>query len=946
MTHDDVRALPRAPVAEAARLGDRASERLPGIVAGMLAELRPGSPPTPVSLDAHLTRELGLDSLSRVELATRIERAFGVTLPDDVATGASTLRELGEAIGRAMPASRGESPGRVPVAAPPEPIQGLPDDASTLVEAFAWHVDHHGAREHVTLLEGEDVVEALSYSGLWTRAAAVAAGLRARDIGSGDAVALMLPTCSAFFETFLGTLLAGAVPVPLYPPVRVSDIEAHVRGRAAILANAQARVLVAGPEAMLVGEALRGEVPDLRDVVTADRLRDGAAPTTLPVISGHDLAFLQYTSGSTGAPKGVMLRHDNLLANIRAMGRAAGVSSVDRFLSWLPLYHDMGLIGAWLATMYHGVPLVVMPPTSFLARPARWLRSIHRFRATMSAGPNFAYEIAATKIPDGEIEGIDLSAWRLAFNGAEPVRAASLDRFARRFEDYGFDRRALTPVYGLAECALGLTFPPLARGPRIARVDEHALANEGLAQPATDHATALEVVSCGVPLAGHEVRVVDDIGRELPERSEGRIEFRGPSSTPGYLRNPQATAALIRGDWLDSGDVGFIDGGELYVTSRIKDLIKRGGHNIHPYDLEAAIGDIPGIRKGCVAVFGVPDRATGTERVVVVAETSQRDDTVRAALSERIQAQASIHLDGPADEVLLVSARTVLKTSSGKIRRSACRELYESGSLGARPRAVWVQLAGLAARAAASSLRRIARALVAVAYGAYAWTVSAAVAAVAVAGLCLIPRADARYRFAHRAARGLLRILRIRLDIAGADRLPTLSPAILVANHASYVDAMVVLAAVPSPVRFVAKRELARVRAIAYLLRRLGTLFVERDEAARGVEDTRELCAAVRSGASLFVFPEGTFTRAPGLRPFRLGAFSVSAETAVPVVPVVLRGTRSLLREHRWLPSRRPLSVEVAAPLMPAGHDWSSALALRTRARAAILERLQEYDLA
>ena len=937
---------PVPPVAEEARRDARAAERLPGIVAAMLAELRPGSPPTPVSLDANLERDLGLDSLSRVELATRVERAFGVTLPDDVATGASTLRELRDALARAVTSARPSAPVSVPVASPPEAIQGLPDDASTIVEAFAWHVERHGAREHVTLVEGDDVTEALSYAELWSRAAAVADGLRARDIGAGDAVALMLPTGAAFFETFLGALLAGAVPVPLYPPVRVSDIEAHVRGRAAILANAQARVLVTVPEAMLVSEALRGHVPALRDVVTAKRLRESAAATTLPVVSGRDLAFLQYTSGSTGSPKGVMLRHDNLLANIRAMGRAAAVSSVDRFLSWLPLYHDMGLIGAWLATMYHGIPLVVMPPTSFLARPSRWLRAIHRYRATISAGPNFAYEIAAAKIPDSEIEGIDLSAWRLAFNGAEPVRAATLERFARRFAGYGFDRRALTPVYGLAESAVGLTFPPLGRGPRVARVDEHALANEGIARTPAGAASALEVVSCGVPLAGHEVRVVDDGGRELPERTEGRIEFRGPSATPGYLRNPRSTAALFRGDWLDSGDVGFIDGGELYVTSRIKDLIKRGGHNIHPYDLEAAIGEMPGVRKGCVAVFGVPDRVTGTERVVVAAETSEKDDALRAALRDRIQAQAAIHLDGPADEVLLVPARTILKTSSGKIRRSACRELYESGSLGALPRAVWLQMAALAAKAAMSSSRRGARAIAALAYGAYAWTASGVAVAVTVAALCVIPGAQARYLFAHRAARWLLWFLRIPLDVTGTEHLRTASPAILVANHASYVDAMVLLAAVPTPVHFVAKRELARMPTLAFLLRRLGTLFVERADAAQGVEDTRELCAAVRGGASLVVFPEGTFTRAPGLRPFRVGAFSVAAETAAPVVPVVLRGTRSLLRERRWLPSRRPLGVDVAPPLLADGRDWSSAVGLSARARAAILDRLQEHDLA
>ena len=313
--------------------------------------------------------------------------------------------------------------------------------------------------------------------------------------------------------------------------------------------------------------------------------------------------MLQYTSGSTGDPKGVILSHDNLLANIRAMGRAAAVTSSDRFVSWLPLYHDMGLIGAWLATMYHAVPLVLMPPTSFLGRPSRWLWAIHRYRATISAGPNFAYEIAASKVRDDDLIGLDLSSWRLAFNGAEPVRAATLERFAARFAPYGFDRRALTPVYGLAESAVGLTFPPLGRGPLVERIDEGVLAREGRATVSSDTAiSALEVVSCGRPLPHHEIRVVDDGGREVPERIEGRIEFRGPSATIGYHRNPDATAKLFRGDWLDTGDVGYIAGGELFLTSRAKDLIKRGGHNIHPVRSRSrrgrCAGNTQGLRRG------------------------------------------------------------------------------------------------------------------------------------------------------------------------------------------------------------------------------------------------------------------------------------------------------------------------------------------------------------
>src|SRR5512145_3411822 len=196
----------------------------------------------------------------------------------------------------------------------------------------------------------------------------------------------------------------------------------------------------------------------------------------------------------------------------------------------------MGLIGAWLATMYYGVPLVVMPPTAFLARPSRWLWAIHRFGGTISAGPNFAYEIAASKVRDDEIAGLDLSTWRLAFNGAEPVRAATLERFAARFAPYGFDRSALYPVYGLAEAAVGLTFPPLRRGPLVERIDEGKLARDGRAEPAPDAQAAIDVVCCGSPLPRHELRVVDPAGDEVPERTEGRIQFRGPSATVGYQR--------------------------------------------------------------------------------------------------------------------------------------------------------------------------------------------------------------------------------------------------------------------------------------------------------------------------------------------------------------------------------------------------------------------------
>ena len=941
---------------------DAAALRLLGIASAMLRELRPaGSAPSP-GLDDSIERDLGFDSLSRAELVLRIERGFAVRLPEDLAASAGTLRDLLDAVRRGEPRSGASPPPPVPTP-PPAPIAGTPEAALTIVEAFRWHVERHPEREHITLLAGDEIRESMSYGRLWADAGAVAAGLAVQGIGAGDAVAIMLPTGSAFFQAFLGAMRVGAVPVPMYPPLRWTEIGEHVRGRAAILANSLARVLVTVPEAMFVGRIARAELPGLRRVISVDALR-GAGGSDVPAdaaASGRDTAMLQYTSGSTGDPKGVVLSHDNLLANIRAMGAAAAVTSTDRFVSWLPLYHDMGLIGAWLGTMYHGVPLTLMSPADFLSRPSRWLWAIHRHRATISAGPNFAYEIAASKIPDDELQGLDLRAWRLAFNGAEPVRAATLERFAARFEAHGFDPRAMTPVYGLAESAVGLAFPPLARGPRIEHIDARALARQGIAAPVAEPAAAstpateaasepgravLDIVSCGRPLPGHEIRAVDDSGQELPARTEGRIEFRGPSATTGYHRNADATARLFRGPWLDTGDVGYIAGGELFLTSRAKDLIKRGGHNIHPYDLEAAVGDIPGIRKGCVAVFGMTDRGTGTERVVVVAETNQRDAALRESLRNRIMALAAVHLNGPPDDVRLVPARTILKTSSGKIRRAACRDLYERGLLEAPRHAVWQQIAVLVGQALQARLRRGLRELGHAAYGTCAWLLFVPVAALGLLALPLLRTPRRRLRLAGALARALVRMLRVPLVVTGREHLAGTGPTVLVANHASYVDAMVLVATLPPHVHYVAKREFGQQPVMGNALRRLGTHFVERVDPARGVEDTRELVAAAGRGETLVFFPEGTFSRAPGLRPFRIGAFSVAAEAGIPVTPVVLRGTRSLLREYSWLPNRGTVEIAVQPPIAPDGADWSAAVRLRDRVRESMLQACGEPDLA
>ena len=264
----------------------------------------------------------------------------------------------------------------------------------------------------------------------------------ARDVMPGDTVAIMLPTGREYFVTFAGVVLAGAVPVPIYPPARPSQLAEHLRRHTGILANARAALLVTVPAAVGLGNLLRANVDSLRHIVVPESLA-GVAGGALPRPRSADLALVQYTSGSTGQPKGVALTHDNLLANIRAMGEAVAVSGADTFVSWLPRYHDMGLIGAWLSSLNYGVPLVVMAPQMFLTRPSRWLRAIHANRGTISAGPNFAYELCLTKINEADLDGIDLSSWRLAFNGAEPVSPATIERFARAG---GVRRRAGLPA--------------------------------------------------------------------------------------------------------------------------------------------------------------------------------------------------------------------------------------------------------------------------------------------------------------------------------------------------------------------------------------------------------------------------------------------------------------------------------------------------------------------
>ncbi len=929
-----------------------AAARLLEVIRKLAVELHPRLKIAgPITLDSSLDRDLAFDSLGRVQLLTRIEQVFDVTLPERVLATADTprdlLREVLGARGAAAAFVAPEISEKVELGA----AEAAPFSAGTLVEVLDWHVRAHPDRPQVRLYADEGEGEVITYGALRAEAERVAAGLQALDLQPAESVAIMLPTGREYFVTFFGILLAGGIPVPLYPPARMTQIEEHLRRHVSIVSNCLAGILVTMHEAKPVAQLLRSQVETLRHVVTVDELSSAPGPFTAPALRAQDTAFLQYTSGSTGAPKGVVLSHGNLLANIRAMGEAIQVQPSDIFVSWLPLYHDMGLIGAWLGSLHYAVPLVVMSPLAMLARPRRWFWAIHRYRGTISAAPNFAYELCLRAIKDEDIAGLDLSSWRVAFNGAEPVSPATMEQFCGRFQKYGFRREAMMPAYGLAESSVGLAFPPLGRGPLIDVIEREPFMREGRAVPAGKDAKSVRhFVACGFPLPGHEIRIVDPTDREVPEREEGRLQFRGPSATSGYYRNPEETQRLFHDDWLESGDRAYIAGGEVYITGRTKDIIIRAGRNIYPDELERAVGTLAGIRDGNVAVFGGADPETGTERLVVMAETRAKDEQTRDQLRARIIELATELIGQPPDEVVLAPPNSVLKTSSGKIRRGATRDLFERGLIGKPRRAVWWQVMRLALAAAVPELRRARRLLAAALFSIYVWALFGLLALPIWLMVALLPRPSWRWAAIRGALRTLARASGTPLVVQGLENLPPPDrPCVFVANHASYVDGYVLVATLPRELSFVAKAELTEFFITRILLRRIGTEFVDRFDAAAGIADARRVAKAAGGDRPRVFFAEGTFARMPGLLPFHMGAFVAAVDAGVPVVPVAIRGTRSILRSGSWLPRRGAITVTVDKPIDPkameAADPWQAALKLRDATRSRILRHCGEPDL-
>jgi len=526
-------------------------------------------------------------------------------------------------------------------------------------------------------------------------------------------------------------------------------------------------------------------------------------------------------------------------------------------------------------------------------------------------------------------------------NGAEPISPRSLVRFEKKFARCGFRKTSFFPVYGLAESSLLLTAPVLGAEVRIEAVDRDAFERQGLARaPEKSPVEPLRFVSVGKAIAGHDVRIVDERGEELADRREGRLLFRGPAAMKGYFRNRAATEAVMRpGGFVDSGDRAFVAEGEVFITGRAKDLIIKAGRNLIPQEIEAAASEVAGVRGGSVVAFGVSDPALGTERVVVVVETKDESAEGRARIEGEVERAVAELVGVPPDEVLAVPPGVVPKTSSGKIRRGACRESYLRGELSRRSRrSPWIA-ARLVLHSALSRIRGGLKKGARLIYGVYLSLVTAAFVLPAwLLVLCGLSR-RALGGIVRHGSRVYLSLAGVPLEVRGREVLKGhKGPFIFVSNHACYLDPLPLMAALDLDYAFAIKREAFSWPLLGRIFRRLEHVAVDREKVEKAAQSADALRAVLATGRSLVLFPEGTFTRATGLRPFKLGAFQLAAETGVPLVPIALVGTRRLLRDGTWIPRRVPIAVAMAEPLKP---SRSFADVVRVKEEASeILARL------
>lgn len=555
-------------------------------------------------------------------------------------------------------------------------------DLETFTQAIQRNIDC--TDRGYTFIQNNGSEHVLSWAELSREARHRGQMLLARGLRKGDSLALIIPEGEEFVLTLLGAMSVGIVPVPMYPPLALGKLDAYIDSVARILEIAGATMLISTRRVLKVLWSLMDKARCLQHIESVDIFAE-ELPAHAPEpdeLSPDDVALLQFTSGSTAAPKGVRVTHRSLLAN--CLGIMAHGLRVERGrdsgVSWLPMYHDMGLIGFVLAPLIGRYPVVFIPTLQFVRSPQIWMETVSRHRATITFAPNFALAVAVKHVPASMLEELDLSCLRAVGCGAEPNHPDTLRAFVDHFARAGLRPEALLPCYGMAEATLAISFVDTDECFTTDIIDGELYHGQGVARPVSgDDTTAhrLEFVSCGRPLPGHEVSIIDDEGNELPARRVGEIVFRGPSVAGGYHGTSHESGRIFTEKGLRTGDCGYLADGVLYVTGRKKDILIINGRNYDPQTVEWAAAEVPHLRKGNVVAFTRPGETT--EELVIVAETRLADT---GALREEVRKRVQSELSLPVSDIVFLAPGTLAKTSSGKLQRSKTREQYLRGTLG------------------------------------------------------------------------------------------------------------------------------------------------------------------------------------------------------------------------------------------------------------------------
>ena len=899
------------------------------IVKGFIAETNPNIPAESINLGSQLD-QFSVDSLGRMELFSRIKLKFNINIAETCIFNAESVNDIVLSV-----LSSSENKAYLAYSEEDKHIitSSSSNRGNTLVEVLSYMATKHPDFHHIYLVGEDGAEEVITYAGLLENAKQIAKGLCTVGLKPQETVAIMLKTEADFFYTFFGVLLAGGIPVPIYPPLRLSKIGDYIKREAKILEKAEVKFLITFAEAKKLSHIIKPFVSSLKAVCMVDDLRLTGDFKLNHIIRPEDTALIQFTSGSTNTPKGVKLSHRNIISNIDAIGRALNLNSTDTVVSWLPLYHDMGLIGAWLNPFFYNFPTVIMSPLSFLTAPEIWLWKIHEHKATVSTAPNFAYELCVKKIQESNIKGLNLSSWRLALNGAEKVQTITINNFVDKFEKYGFQKKSMTPVYGLAESSVALIIPELNREPVIDIVNKDVLELENKAIPCNKNdAKAIDIASCGVPLHNHEVKIFKtNSAIEAAEREVGRLFFKGPSVMTNYYRDLQETKQRKIGEYLDSGDLAYIADNEIYIVGRTKDVIIKAGKNIYPYDIEAIAGEVDGVRKGCVIAFSADDATLGTEKIIVVAEAKTLDNKLKTIIVNEVFTKLDITID----EIELIKPHQIPKTSSGKLQRTLCKQEYLQNKLNKKSVPFLMQVMQLFVQGQLNKLYGLGKTFLKLIYTGYVGVILAGYI-LTIWAACKILKKDHAYKTSSYLSKLLFKFAGCELEVEGLDNLKDTDNLVFVANHQSYIDSIALIATLPKYAVFFAKKEVLDMLIIRTIFAKLGYLVIDREDVTKSAEYITLMTRVLAAGNSIIIFPEGGITESSELRPFKLGAFQAAVTAKKAVCPIFIDGTIDILRDEDKLLCPGKITIKIMQPIIPESKDWKEVVDISTKAKDKI----------